>query len=70
MDPSGALENREYGNSAGPCSAARSLLHARARELASVAGRASPDVTQRDYERAKREVTGETDTDRQDARLA
>jgi hypothetical protein len=46
------------------------LLHARERELAWHAGRTSSDVTQPDYERAKREVTGETDLDRQNAWLA
>lgn len=45
----------------------RAMVDDRARELAVLAGRASAQVTQVDYERAKRELTGEDDMDRQDA---
>jgi len=46
--------------------ATREMVRARARELSAIAGR---QVTQADYERAKREMTGESDVDRQDALL-
>jgi hypothetical protein len=47
----------------------RSMVHARARELALISGRLKTHVTQADYEQAKRELTGETDIDQQDAVL-
>ena len=47
----------------------REMVHARARELASLSGYAPPHVRQSDYEQAKRELTGESDIDRQDAVL-
>ena len=47
----------------------RALVHARTQELASIAGRAPEAVTQSDYEQAKRELTGESDLDRQNAIL-
>lgn len=47
----------------------REDARARARELAAIAGRAPHEVRQSDYEQAKREVTGESDPDRQEARL-
>jgi len=47
----------------------REGVRARARELALRAGRAPADVAQHDYEQAKREVTGESDPDRQEAIL-
>jgi hypothetical protein len=47
----------------------RAMLHARARELALIADRPAQHVTQADYEQAKRELTGETDIDRQEAML-
>lgn len=43
----------------------RERVHLRARELTLLAGHASLDVTQEDYEQAKREVTGETILSRQ-----
>ena len=49
--------------------ATRALVGARAHELAELAGRVPPYVTQADYQQAKRELTGETDPDRQDAIL-
>jgi hypothetical protein len=45
----------------------RAMVDARARELAQMAGRTAARVTQVEYERAKRELTGESDIDRQDA---
>lgn len=47
----------------------RAKAQTRARELAEIAGRVPTGVKQEDYERAKRELTGESDSDRQDAIL-
>lgn len=47
----------------------REAVRARARELAAIAGRAPHEVAQGDYEQAKREVTGESDQERQEAML-
>jgi hypothetical protein len=44
----------------------RDMVHARARELGMISGRAPSEVSQADYEQAKRELTGESDMDRQD----
>jgi hypothetical protein len=41
------------------------MVHARTLELASIDGRNSNQIKQVDYERAKRELTGESDFDRQ-----
>jgi len=51
----------------GPVTRAR--VQSRAHELAVIAGRVPPHVAQVDYQQAKRELTGETDIDRQDAIL-
>lgn len=53
------------GNILGSNTITRAMLHARTRELAAKAGRIPPDVTQTDYEQAKRELTGEADLDLQ-----
>jgi hypothetical protein len=45
----------------------RETAYARTRELALIAGRRSHEIKQVDYERAKREVTGESHFDRQQA---
>lgn len=47
----------------------RTEVNIRTHELAALAGRVPPYVTQKDYEQAKRDVTGETDRDRQNAML-
>ena len=47
----------------------RAMCQARARQLAVIAGRPSHQVWQADYLQAKRELTGETDPDLQDAIL-
>jgi len=47
----------------------REMVGARARELALIAGHPPPHVSQTDYERAKRELTGESEIDRQEAVL-
>lgn len=43
----------------------REMVYARTVELASLAGRSSHQIKQMDYERAKRELTGESDFDKQ-----
>ena len=48
----------------------REMLHVRTRELALHAGRIPPHVSQLDYEQAKRELTGESELDRQDVMIA
>ena len=45
----------------------RQMVYARTIELASLAGRASYEIKQFDYEQAKRELTGESDFDKQQA---
>ncbi len=45
------------------------MVHSRARELSTIAGRGPDQVTQADYERAKRELTGGPDLDQQEALL-
>lgn len=47
----------------------RERVNARAHELALLAGRVPPRVCQVDYEQAKREVTGEKESELQDAVL-
>ena len=47
----------------------REDVHVRARELALIDGRTPQDVTRAEYEQAKRELTGESDLDRQEAVL-
>jgi hypothetical protein len=45
------------------------MVQARTRELAVLAGRDSLAITQSDYEQARREMTGETEMNRQEAVL-
>lgn len=45
------------------------MVRSRTVELAINAGRHSLEISQRDYEQAKRELTGETDFERQQAML-
>ncbi len=54
---------------AGTGTVTRAMACARARELARLAGFDPPHVRQSDYEQARRELTGESDFDRQDAVL-
>lgn len=62
-------EIKNLGNSAGPPGVfppvTPQMVRSRTVELAIGAGRSSFEIRQRDYERAKRELTGETDSDRQ-----
>jgi hypothetical protein len=55
--------------SAGIGTVTREMVQIRARELGRLAGHVNPEVRQADYEQAKRELTGESDVDRQDALL-
>jgi hypothetical protein len=52
-----------------PVRSARERVGLRTRELAALAGRSPLDITQTDYEQAKREVTGESQPDKQDVFL-
>jgi hypothetical protein len=45
------------------------MVQSRTVQLALIAGRSSLEIRQRDYEQAKRELTGETDFIRQQAML-
>lgn len=47
----------------------RQSVRRRTEELAVLAGRLPPHVTQSDYEQALRELTGESEPERQQARL-
>lgn len=47
----------------------REMVRLRTLELASIAGRQAHQIHQNDYERAKRELTGESDLERQEAAL-
>ena len=47
----------------------RQMVYARTIELASSAGRTSHEIKQYDYELAKRQLTGESDFDKQQAVL-
>jgi hypothetical protein len=47
----------------------RENVNARARDLALIDGRTPPNVSQGEYEQAKRELTGEADLNRQEAML-
>ena len=56
-------------NSIGIGPVTRRMVDARTRELALLAGRIPPNVSQADYEQAKRELLGGSDTDPQEAEL-
>ena len=56
-------------NDAGIGPPTRKMVQARSRELALMAGRVPPHVTQADYEQAKRELMGEPDMNRREAIL-
>lgn len=56
-------------NTANTAESRREAVNVRTHELALLAGRIPPRVTQVDYERAKREITGESDRNKQNAAL-
>jgi len=62
-------ESPRTGPFAGRGRATRAMVDARTRAIAAAAGRIPPLVVQADYEQAKREVTGESDRERQQAVL-
>ncbi len=65
MTPAPALSE----SPAAPPPSIRDRLRLRTRELAVRAGRAPQQISQLDYEQAKRELTGESDAERQDSVL-
>ena len=56
-------------NFAGIGPVTQAMVHARAREIALIAGRTPPHASQADYEQAKRELMGEPETDPREAML-
>lgn len=56
-------------NSAGIGTVTRTMVRERAVELAVIDGRSAQDVSESDWERAKRELTGEPDMDPKEAVL-
>jgi hypothetical protein len=56
-------------NGAGIGTVTRGMVRERAVELAIINGRAAAEVSKSDWEQAKRELTGETDTDANDVLL-
>jgi hypothetical protein len=56
-------------NSSGIGTVTREMVQARAAELAVINGRSAQDVSKSDWEQAKRELTGEPDTDPKEAIL-
>lgn len=61
--------NPHAGHASNDGETMRQRLQSRTHVLAAKAGRAPGCVSQADYEQAKREVTGESDLDRQNAVL-
>jgi hypothetical protein len=56
-------------NSAGIGTVTRQMVRERAVELAVINGRSAQDVSKSDWEQAKRELTGDSDTDPKEAAL-
>ena len=56
-------------NSAGLGTVTRQMVRERAVELAAINGRTAPDVSKADWDQAKRELTGDSDTDPKEAAL-
>ena len=54
------------GKGNGQAIVTRQMVHDRTQELALIDGRNPHQILQVDYERAKREITGESDFDRQE----
>lgn len=64
--PDMIMKAMEFGPEDPGCQVTRSMVYARTTALASIAGRPSHAIRQSDYERAKRELTGESDFNRQE----
>ena len=56
-------------NAAGLGTVTRAMVRERAVELAIINGRSAPDVSKADWEQAKRELTGDSDSDSNEAVL-
>jgi hypothetical protein len=56
-------------NSAGIGTVTRKMVQERAVELAAINGRSAQDVSKSDWDQAKRELTGDSDTDLNEAHL-
>jgi hypothetical protein len=56
-------------NAAGIGTVTRQMVRERAVELAAINGRTAPDVSKADWDQAKRELTGDSDTDPKEAAL-
>lgn len=69
MNSNPLKEGSLTGHSAGLGTVTRSMVRERAVELAVINGRSAPDVTESDWEQAKRELTGQPDQDPQEALL-
>jgi hypothetical protein len=69
MEPIPSDKNSQPERAPGAEPVTREDVHVRARELASIDGRSPTNVSQAEYEQAKRELTGEADLDRQEAML-
>ena len=67
IDP--LMENTLIINSTGIGTVSRKMVLERAVELAVINGRSPQDVSKSDWEQAKRELTGESDTDPKEAIL-
>lgn len=64
------VKNQVFDESRRPMRAVtRAMVNFRAHELAKLANRGPSNVWQIDYEQAKRDVTGETELDKQNAAL-
>jgi hypothetical protein len=69
MSPNASIRPIPCHRFSGSGPATRALVRARAREVALLAGVVPPQVMQVHYEQAKREVTGESEPERQEAIL-
>ena len=69
MNPNPLKQGRLTENSAGIGTVSRQMVRERAVELAVIAGRSAQDVAKADWEQAKRELTGEPETDPNTAAL-
>jgi hypothetical protein len=69
MNPNPLKQGALTDNSVGIGTVTRSMVRERAIELAVINGRSAHDVSKADWEQAKRELTGEPDTDPKEATL-
>ena len=69
MKPNPLKEGALTENSAGIGTVTRKMVRERAVELAIINGRSAQEVSKSDWEQAKRELTGDSDTDANEAAL-